>query len=137
MGRAENSGLKPVSAVHEPCYTWLMQRALAPATFFALVGAAIPSIAAPTYYPSSIRTTTLIELCRKSPNASEASFCSGYIMASFDRLVFDRRICSSPTVTPQQVVAVVNKYLNDHPENWSRHPGVLINEALAPAFPCR
>jgi Rap1a immunity proteins len=38
-------------------------------------------------------------------------------------------------VPVEQLLAVLRKYLNEHPERWDQHGAILITAALADAFP--
>ena len=44
--------------------------------------------------------------------------------------------CISSGVTPGQIVAVTEKYLNAHPEQWNLPASPLVVAALKKAFPC-
>jgi len=45
-------------------------------------------------------------------------------------------VCSPANATVGQVAAIVAKYLNAHPEEWSRPAHFLVTVALMSAFPC-
>jgi hypothetical protein len=59
----------------------------------------------------------------------------GYVLAVFDSM--SQELCPSANVTVGQVLAVVAKFLNEHPEEWSRPAYQLVAGALRSAFPCR
>jgi hypothetical protein len=65
----------------------------------------------------------------------DAGMYTGYVLAVHDAI--DSSLCSSGSVTVGQVTAVVAKYLNEHPEEWSRPAHQLVTRALRQAFPCR
>lgn len=91
------------------------------------------------YYVASAATTTqLADICAEDPSRPmRADFCTGYILATYDRMSFSDAICPSLTATSAQAVAVARKYIADHPERWDTHPSVVVAEALRTAFPCR
>ena len=50
-------------------------------------------------------------------------------------LAFTPLLTLPENVPPEQLVAILRKFLNEHPERWSQHAAGLITEALAEAFP--
>jgi hypothetical protein len=70
--------------------------------------------------------------------------CMGYVAGVIEGTritsLLDKRgkypYCMPGTTTPLQDVAVVVKYLNDHPEQWDFPAGLLITQAFTAAFPC-
>ena len=69
--------------------------------------------------------------------SDEANFCSGYILATFDRLALDRMICPHVTVTNRQLIAIGRKYLQDKQVKEHRLASEHMREAFRKAFPCR
>ncbi|MFM9852571.1 MAG: Rap1a/Tai family immunity protein [Sphingomonadaceae bacterium] len=67
----------------------------------------------------------------------EATYCVGYILGTSDQLSIHRDVCRKQSSGGNvQTLAVVRKYLKDHPENWDRHPLWLVKQSLTEAFPC-
>ena len=61
-------------------------------------------------------------------------FCAGIVhgVASVSRVV-----CERENVTHGQEVRVVLRFLQDHPEKLNMDGAVLVEMALAKAFPCK
>jgi hypothetical protein len=65
---------------------------------------------------------------------ADTSFCEGYILGSAENI--DLKWWSPPRdLTNGQVLGVVKKYLNDHPELWDQPASLLVNNSLIQAFP--
>jgi hypothetical protein len=64
----------------------------------------------------------------------EVGVFRGYVAGVADAL--SSSVCSPNNTTLGQVLAIVAKYFNEHPEQWSKPANVLIATALAQAFPC-
>jgi hypothetical protein len=64
--------------------------------------------------------------------------CAGYIMGVLDEMIVSELICppSNPKGFAAQAVAVALKFLNDHPDQWHRHPVFLLGQGFRAAFPC-
>ena len=86
---------------------------------------------------STVGAGTLADVCREADDPMRIE-CSGYILGVFDQMSLSRLICppSNPSGLARQAVAVALKSVNDHPENWDKHPAVLIGESFKAAFPC-
>jgi hypothetical protein len=63
-------------------------------------------------------------------------FCKGYIEAHAEELGLAGKVCLTTDNKPDQLIAVVKKYLADHPELWDKPAMWLVRDALAQAFPC-
>jgi hypothetical protein len=105
---------------------------------------------------SAQKTTTsyqvgsaLVERCKDYPVTDKTSvpqelpkvevkigFCEGYIEAHAEALTYEGKACIEADIDPAQLIAVVNKYLTDHPELWNRGASWLVRNALIQAFPC-
>ena len=59
----------------------------------------------------------------------------GYVIGVHDTI--RGNLCPSGNITVRQVTAVVSKYLNEHPAEWSKPANQLVARALREAFPCR
>ena len=59
----------------------------------------------------------------------------GYVVGVHDTI--SNNLCWSGNITVRQVTTVVAKYLNEHPEEWSRPAHQLVARALRNSFPCR
>jgi hypothetical protein len=66
--------------------------------------------------------------------SNDSGFCSGYIVGQAETLSSEYW---SPTtgVTVLQIVTVVKKYLDNHPEKWNDAAMNLVMGALSKAFP--
>ena len=84
-----------------------------------------------------LKGNKLYEQC----TSSDLLFCLGYVMGVSDALKLSalklNLFCSPSSVTAHQELAVVVKYLRDHPETWNYSAASDIGVALAMAFPCK
>lgn len=46
-------------------------------------------------------------------------------------------LCLPETTATSQVAAIVQQYLNAHPEMWGSDGAVIVHAALKPVFPCK
>jgi Rap1a immunity proteins len=109
----------------------------------------------PSIGPAQKTTTSyqvgsaLVESCKDYPAIDKTSmpdelrtveakigFCEGYIEAHAEALTYEGKACIEVDIDPAQLIAVVNKYLADHPELWNRGASWLVRNALIEAFPC-
>lgn len=103
------------------------------AVSFLMVG---PAFAQPVYI-SELSTYDLAETCKASKETLSTDFCTGYIVATFDRMSLTRAICPTGSAMTGRAVAVARKYIADHPERWGEPPVIIVAEALKTAFACR
>ncbi|WP_334164784.1 Rap1a/Tai family immunity protein [Phenylobacterium sp.] len=87
-------------------------------------------------YVSSATSFQLAQSCKDSRSVLEVDFCSGYILGAMDQLSAARRICPMGEAITGRALAVVRKYIADHPEAWGQHPLKLVEDGLRFAFPC-
>jgi hypothetical protein len=71
--------------------------------------------------------------------SQDYSLCLGYVMGVSDALNATKPdfFCAPLSVKASQELAVVVKYLRDHPETWHYSAWTDIGVALALAFPCK
>jgi hypothetical protein len=84
-------------------------------------------------YPVTDKTAMPAELPKVE---AKIGFCEGYIEAHAEALTYEGKACIEADIDPAQLIAVVNKYLTDHPELWNRGASWLVRNALIQAFPC-
>jgi hypothetical protein len=84
-------------------------------------------------YPVIEKTSMPEELPKVEP---KIGFCEAYIEAHAEALTYEGKACIDVDIDPAQLIAVVNKYLADHPELWNRGASWLVRNALIQAFPC-
>jgi hypothetical protein len=84
-------------------------------------------------YPVIDKTSMPEELPRVE---AKIGFCEGYIEAHAEALTYEGKACIEVDIDPAQLIAVVNKYLADHPELWNRGASWLVRNALIEAYPC-
>lgn len=65
-----------------------------------------------------------------------ASVAMGYIRGVSDALSISKA-CIPQNASPGQKMAIVHKYLNNHPEMWNRPAFDVVAFALTEAFPCK
>jgi hypothetical protein len=75
------------------------------------------------------------------PNATGVDFqegqnAMGYITGVYDALSATSLCTQGQSVTVAQTVAIVSRYVRDHPEQWGRSAYVMVVSALVDAFPC-
>lgn len=92
-----------------------------------------------TLYPMSIahdkasamdRSITVDEL-------DEAFQFAGYVIGTTDELVSIGAFCPTPEITEGQLLAMVSKYLKDHPDQWAMSASDLVYMALSPLLGCK
>jgi hypothetical protein len=71
-------------------------------------------------------------------NSQDLSLCLGYVMGVSDGLNGTKPnfFCAPLGIKASQELAVVVKYLRDHPETWHYSAWTEIGVALNMAFPC-
>ena len=86
---------------------------------------------------SSLTTPQLVEQCRGKDDDPAPSFCSGYIIGTFDTLSRTRQICpASSRASTNDMVATVRKYLRKRGKRATGAPAFVVRDALRAAFPC-
>src|SRR6516164_4411237 len=72
-------------------------------------------------------------------STQDYSLCLGYVMGVSDALNATKPnfFCAPPNIKAIQELAVVVKYLRDHPETWHYSAWTDVGVALAMAFPCK
>jgi hypothetical protein len=85
----------------------------------------------------------LKNVCRAYPNGPNMAICFGYIVGARDawrgagRLWESRiKFCQPTNATNDQVIAAVNKYLEDNSGELQTSATELILSALAETYPC-
>jgi hypothetical protein len=58
-------------------------------------------------------------------------------MRSLNRRLNETIVCQPDDVTADQLIAIVKKYLRDHPDQLHKTAAELIFNAYAKAFPCK
>ena len=71
---------------------------------------------------------------KKTCNARPAGYCLGFVVGAY--VVTAEPFCNPPNIENKQLVAIVTKYLNDHPEKLHMDDGKLVVDAFIDAFPC-
>ena len=85
----------------------------------------------------------LLQKC-ESDSAAMYNACAGYIMGIDDyqgtlvnwSLLDEPYFCTPDSAKMSQLVKVVTKYLNEHPEKLHLDAGSLVANALNEPFPC-
>lgn len=88
---------------------------------------------------STFKGFDLAGICTGEATAAEVRIdpCNSYILGAVDALQLSGQICVDQGAYTVKTVALVRKYLKDHPESWSLHPVVIVRAALTPHYPCR
>ena len=71
-----------------------------------------------------------------SYNTSDAMTCVGFARGFSEALNYSNRICVTEGSTAGQMVRVLVKYLEDHPEQLAEGEEVVSYRAFRKAFPC-
>jgi hypothetical protein len=86
----------------------------------------------------------LAEYCSKKEASFSSGICSGFIRGAIDgfatALAFignDQRYCLPSNTTNDQTRKVVEKYLNDNPQDLHMSADILTIVAMIRAFPCK
>jgi hypothetical protein len=66
--------------------------------------------------------------------AVDISFFQGYVNGLMDGIY--GQFCPPARLTIDQSISVIQKYLDNHPEQWGRNRAYLVRQALVTAFPC-
>lgn len=71
----------------------------------------------------------------RAADLMDASRYHGYVAGIYDVHV-GVSVCPPKGVTIRIATAVVTKYLNEHPEQWTQTAESMVTRALKAAFPC-
>ena len=72
---------------------------------------------------------------KKSCNASSTGYCLGFVSGVY--VATAEPFCNPPSIKSNELVAVVTRYLNAHPEKLHMGAGRLVVDAFIEAFPCK
>lgn len=87
---------------------------------------------------STMTTPILVDVCKGDIADRSLDECSAYILGVFDSASLSREVCAPHSAaTSLQVMAIGRKAIRDYPAQWSKHPSVIIRDALMAAFPCK
>jgi hypothetical protein len=76
---------------------------------------------------------------RGKPNSTDfqdSAHAIGYVVGVVDTLQ-GAVVCVPSGVSAGQAMAVVKKYLDDHPESWNLQAYIVIASAIQATFPCQ
>lgn len=89
---------------------------------------------------STISGGDIAQMCAQEPYSEQGvplDPCNSYILGVADTLQLQRATCRTQSnAATLQTVAIVRRYIKDHPEEWGSHPAFIIRKALGQAFPC-
>ena len=105
-----------------------------------------------SFVPPLLRGVQLKEICASLDETTEklvlnelpfnAGLCLGYITSYIDSWFFNvfftpnKTVCMPDNVSNKQIIAIVKKWLNDHPEKLNEFAHQNISDALRDTFPC-
>ncbi|MGB5177144.1 MAG: Rap1a/Tai family immunity protein [Gammaproteobacteria bacterium] len=72
---------------------------------------------------------------KKSCNASSTGYCLGFVSGVY--VATPEPFCNPPNIKSNELVGIVTKYLNAHPEKLHMEGGRLVVDAFIEAFPCK
>jgi hypothetical protein len=68
--------------------------------------------------------------------AHDSGYCMGFVSGIAETMNSDEGVdFSDPAITRDQLIRVVQKYMEDHPEQLSKPASWLVRQALIKAFP--
>lgn len=107
-----------------------------------LLGVIIPTVSNASFYPKDmfmddIQRNKKCEVSETKCDYSALFRYTFYIAGIADALIDAKYICPSSGVSGRQVEAIVNKYLKNNPEEWSKSSNYLVETPLLKAFPCK
>ena len=73
--------------------------------------------------------------CNAPYGSQDNGVCDGYITGIHE--MSTTPLCLPPSVTNIQLMDVVTRYLNGHPERLDNKSRILVQDAIKEAFPCR
>lgn len=82
------------------------------------------------------------EYCEFGLNIPKGALCRGYLIGTLDSIrtlgedVGHSMFCQPVEAEPEQLIAIVQKYLADHPERLHLRASGLIMNSMIEAFPC-
>lgn len=79
----------------------------------------------------------LLEHCKDSASSFDQGICHGVVWAVWNLEGENGNLCSPDGTTQKMVMLVVEKYLNDHPEELDKSDYLLVRKALRKAYPCK
>ncbi len=82
---------------------------------------------------------------KEDPLNSHSSLCFGLLDGFINGLEYGflisekktKLFCKPKNIPPQQIMKIMNKYLDEHPEDLHYEFGQILIEALIEAFPCK
>ena len=67
-------------------------------------------------------------------NRSSTGYCLGFVSGVY--VATPESLCNPPSIKSNELVGIVTKYLNAHPEKLHMESGRLVVDAFIEAFPC-
>lgn len=89
------------------------------------------------YDPNAPASRSTAEETEANRRFADSAYCMGYVNGVADSLDSHQLISRPEGVTTGQTVAVVIKYMQDHPESLHLPSIVLVTNALTKAWPYR
>ena len=86
----------------------------------------------------SLTTTVQAEdgkYLKNTCNRSSAGYCLGFVSGVY--VATAEPFCNPPNIKSNELVGIVTRYLNAHPEKLNMESGRLVVDALIEAFPCK
>jgi hypothetical protein len=73
--------------------------------------------------------------CNAPYGTQDNGVCDGYITGIHE--MSTTRLCLPPDVTNTQLMDVVTRYLNGHPERLNKKSRILVQDAIKQAYSCK
>jgi len=93
----------------------------------------------PVYYDGNALKQVLDQWARRDAGGAysqlDAGIALGYVIGVADT-ISGTSYCVPPKAPANQLLAVVYKYLQEHPAEWSMSGDQVVAAALSQAFPC-
>jgi hypothetical protein len=71
---------------------------------------------------------------KKTCKAGPTGYCLGFVSGVY--VATAEPFCNPPSIKSNELVGVVTRYLNAHPEKLHMEAGRLVVDAFTEAFPC-
>lgn len=115
----------------------MLKRSMVAGLVLVLAVAAVPSIGQAQFFPAQKLKDTCLKGQRDKSNYVAEWACSGFIIGVSDSAFVRKVVCLPNGATIGQVVDIVKKYLNDHPEDGHYSAASVVENALRANWPCK
>jgi hypothetical protein len=83
--------------------------------------------------PDKLNGHELAASCGQSVQGFDAGYCLGVVEGVIST---SKKVCNHSSITLDDAVMVVDKYLKSNPDKLNKRDAILVREALSQAYPC-